>query len=1081
MSSFEECEWYEALTLLERAALPWPEGSGEAVAVSERAVKRAERWRMEAGLTDDDLWARRLALDGLTPERFLRLLEERAEDLATRCESPLPWLRTLARALERRPSSPMPLGNASSSEYKVYLAVLEPLLDDAHDRLREGVVRLCEHRTDPPFDPGSVSELLVGELPAQMLFLVSRALTLELRIRSLEEKLPGDSPQERFQSFVESLREPETVSAILRGYPVLVRTVVQRLDQWITRSLEFLERLCADREALADVFGVGRDPGPLAELATGLSDRHRGGRTVMIATFASGLKVVYKPRPLRGEQRFQELLAWLDERGASPPSRTLKMLDRGEYGWVEHVARGDCASREELKRFYERQGGYLALLYALSATDVHSENLIAAGEHPVLIDLETLFQPLQIDLEGSGPDAHIKSPTVLRSCLLPQRFSDRQPDLDLSALGASRDQRAEMHGVADAGTDRMRHVLSPAEVVSGDHQPAPEDETIRLWEMDAVIVRGFRAMYRLLEHHRGELLAVEGPLERFADTEMRVILRGTDLYARLLLSSYHPDLLPSALLRDRLFDKLWLSVEQRPDLWRVVRAEIEDLAVGDVPRFTSRPSSADLYTSSGERVEDFFPHSGMELVRRRFAQLGERDLERQSWIVKMSLEATRPITGKGRPRLPLPETGEPATREHLLSAARDLGRRLETLAVHQGEQVGWFRLGVDTERRAWQLEPAGLDLYDGLPGIVLFLAQLGVQTGEGRWTELARTAWETVRRSMEQFPAAFPRIGAYTGWGGLVYASTFLGLLWDESSFLEEAAGYVPELVSRIEEDEDFDVIAGAAGALAALLALERQLPPEGDDGEMASSATLEAAVACGEHLLVGARRTERGLGWPARGNGDPPLTGFSHGTAGVAWALAGLAARTGDERFAAAAHDALVYERSWFRPEAGTWQDVREDHRNADGGHEFVYAWCHGAPGIGLGRVGLSSHVDDPMIEDEIRTAVGVTLEHGFGESHCLCHGDLGNLDLVLKAGEVLDDPELRTEAGRFAGRILAGWKQTGWRCGTGVDLEIPGLMTGIAGIGYGLLRAAVPDAVPSVLLLETPSAVVRGAREGG
>ena len=40
-----------------------------------------------------------------------------------------------------------------------------------------------------------------------------------------------------------------------------------------------------------------------------------------------------------------------------------------------------------MKRFYERQGGYLALLYMLQATDFHHENLIAAGEHPVLLDL----------------------------------------------------------------------------------------------------------------------------------------------------------------------------------------------------------------------------------------------------------------------------------------------------------------------------------------------------------------------------------------------------------------------------------------------------------------------------------------------------------------------------------------------------------------------------------------------------------------------------------------------------------------------------------------------------------------------
>ena len=98
-----------------------------------------------------------------------------------------------------------------------------------------------------------------------------------------------------------------------------------------------------------------------------------------------------------------------------------------------------------------------------------------------------------------------------------------------------------------------------------------------------------------------------------------------------------------------------------------------------------------------------------------------------------------------------------------------------------------------------------------------------------------------------------------------------------------------------------------------------------------------------------------------------------------------------------------------------------------------------------------------------EIQAAVHSTREEGFGQSHCLCHGDLGNLELLRKAGEA-------DEADRLAARILIRIEQEGPRCGASTDNEIPGLMTGLAGIGYGLLRAAALDRVPSVLTLETP-----------
>ena len=43
-------------------------------------------------------------------------------------------------------------------------------------------------------------------------------------------------------------------------------------------------------------------------------------------------------------------------------------------------------------------------------------------------------------------------------------------------------------------------------------------------------------------------------------------------------------------------------------------------------------------------------------------------------------------------------------------------------------------------------------------------------------------------------------------------------------------------------------------------------------------------------------------------------------------------------------------------------------------------------------------------------------------------------------------------------------------WVCGLPAGTENPSLMVGLAGIGYGLLRIAAQDAVPSVLSLQIP-----------
>ncbi len=164
-----------------------------------------------------------------------------------------------------------------------------------------------------------------------------------------------------------------------------------------------------------------------------------------------------------------------------------------------------------------------------------------------------------------------------------------------------------------------------------------------------------------------------------------------------------------------------------------------------------------------------------------------------------------------------------------------------------------------------------------------------------------------------------------------------------------------------------------------------------------------------------------------------------------------------------------MHYERSWFSRERDNWPDLRES-RKSGAGQSFFLAWCHGAPGIGLGRIATLPFLDDPEMLSEIHAAVRATRAEGFGFNHSLCHGDLGNLELLREAGRALDDAELREEAGRLAGRILAQIEAGGPRCGANADTEILGLMVGLAGIGYGLLRAAWPERVPSVLLLETP-----------
>ncbi|HZP16904.1 MAG TPA: type 2 lanthipeptide synthetase LanM [Terriglobales bacterium] len=537
---------------------------------------------------------------------------------------------------------------------------------------------------------------------------------------------------------------------------------------------------------------------------------------------------------------------------------------------------------------------------------------------------------------------------------------------------------------------------------------------------------------------------------------MRAILRATSAYGSLLRESFHPDLLRDGLDRDRLFDRLWVAVPQSAHLARVICAEGEDLLNGDVPFFTSRTDSVDVWTSAHERVADFFAEPAIERVRRRLRRMGESDQVRQIWFIRASMAVLSPA-GHESPRTPAPtgHSERAVDSASLLSAARAIGDRIEALSLRGDQDACWIGL-TPLNEHDWTLTPLGLDLYDGLPGVAMFLAYLGKLTGEHRYTTLAQAAVAGLQAQVEQARSSVQQIGGFTGWGGVVYALTHLSALWGQVDLLAEAEGIVALLPPRIERDEQFDLISGSAGCIAGLLALHHYAP---------SSVTLEAARQCGNHLIAHATRLPQGVGWIGKDVSNTPLSGFSHGASGIAWALLELSAATGDARFRSVACSALDYERSLFSPQEGNWPDLRETHAG-----KFGMTWCHGAPGIGLAYLCSLAHIDNAEIRRHIDAALQTTLTQGFGGNHSLCHGDLGNLETLLQASLRLKDPCWQVEVDRRAGSILRSIEQNGWKCGNPVGVEAPGLMTGLAGIGYELLRLSAPTRIPSVLALALP-----------
>jgi len=1036
---------------------------------ADRAAARLAAWCRASASGDWRLFARRLARDGLGVEAVLsRFATVRRNPLAP----PPTWLPDagwIARALTA--------GSPPHAPARLYRAA-EPI---AFESLLAGVVDAAERRLGSGLGTAGGSTItdealqeLSRALLRQLSALSAPALfdAFAARTPANREPIPapaspsaGPAGTAQFDAFLEHLREGG-LARLFAAKPVLLRLLVVTTRQWIDSTQEFLARLASD---VADVRAtlLGRsDPSPVVSVRGGLSDMHNLGRSVLLVQFQDGRRVLYKPKDVRPDTVWHELVAWLNALGAPVALRSAGALARAGYGWTEFVEHTPCPDRAGVARFYERAGAWLALFHVFAAADMHLENVIAAGDQPVPIDLEMILQagdragddgvPERAALEQARQRI---AESVTAVGLLPAYA--RSPDNAVVGLGGLNESRKRITepGWEHPNTDSMRPVLHETVLQSLPNIPSVDGAPVPLVEFTGALRAGFDRYGRFLADHRERLIA-HGWFDRLAGLPIRRLLKPTRFYLLLLERLRdHRTMGDGAAWSANLEFMARLVDWDRPEdrLWPLFRAERDALADLNVPYFLTTSDGVDVADRAGIVAHDR-EETGLARALSRLRRFDRAEVDWQSRILDVSISAL-PGAPRDEARRPaVVVTHEPS----LLAGAQDAADRIAAAAIRSGPGAAWIGLDWLGDSDASQLVPLGFDLYNGAPGIALFLAAHARVTDDHAAADLARAGLAPVRSHLAGANAArFARglgLGGASGLGSVVYAlSAIGGLLGDHDltrDALRAARLFTDEL---IESDQVYDVIGGSAGGILGLLEAHRST---GD------SDVLARATRCGEHLLRARGRDGRDAGmWPALGTGVRPLTGMSHGAAGFAYALGALHRATGREDFAAAARDCLEFEDRWYSADRGNWPDLRREDP------AWPCQWCYGAGGIGLARIAMArrGHADSTTLDADIARAVRCVERAWPSPLDTLCCGSLGNIECLDEAGRFLGSPRLREEARRRAGCLLAEAQATGdyrWGGGGGKQFNL-GLFRGLAGVGYTMLRRLSPD-LPSVLTWE-------------
>ncbi|AFK20951.1 type 2 lantipeptide synthetase LanM (plasmid) [Haloferax mediterranei ATCC 33500] len=878
-----------------------------------------------------------------------------------------------------------------------------------------------------------------------------------------------DPPTKYYDEFIEYIFEGGFAD-LCQEYPLFGRLLVCQIRQWCEHIQEFSQRLQADRKALEDTFADDGELGRIQSLEPLADDTHGDGRAIMRVSFDADVTVVYKPRNVDAGATFYSVLDRLNAELDVPDFLIPTYLPRDGYGWMEWIESTECTDTDAVERYYRRAGSLTCIAYLLHFTDCQYENLVVSGEHPVLVDAETVCAPYFYTDKRPFPTGTgvLMNRSVFLTLLLP--MGSREDD-QLSGLGeatAGFSVSAEEREIEDltnsvvaaVNTDLMNVQHVPSKFDRSENIPSVDGEEFRPDEYLSEIIDGFQTTYETIIALRdsGKLSSIGLP-DAFESIENRTVWRPTMRYAACI---------DSLSARLTLHDGAWFGAEierlsvpffdgriDDPDVWPIYKSEYQKMCQFEPPRFSCKTDETAI-RMNGTEIGVNADVPGLTVSRERIESADREDMLTQIEFIRGAF-GTAPDPNKSE-YIDVSATPRQISDERLREEARTLFESVKSATVQTDTGQRHFSSVVPrSESSRLALQPGDHSLYSGRSGPALLGAALYATTGVDQYKTFALEILKETRKAVraESISPALYMHGGTNGLGAVAYGLAVVGELVDEQTLVEDAARTAEFVTDEtFETDSTFDVSGGAAGTILGLLAA---------NDRHSSESLVSAARKCGEHLLVNRVETDDGLAVWQTLDDSPPLTGFAHGAIGIAYALIRLADETGEEKYRDAAYEALEFESRKYSESERNWPDNRSWSNN-----RFHDQWCYGRSGEGLARAGMVNYDDGEILTKGLKRAVEGFPQRGLKEYDHLCCGETGRVEFLLEAERLGELPD--GGARERIGAIVDRKDESGtYRTEDDANrITNPTFFHGLSGIAYTMLRVTAPDQIPNVLRWE-------------
>ena len=401
----------------------------------------------------------------------------------------------------------------------------------------------------------------------------------------------------------------------------------------------------------------------------------------------------------------------------------------------------------------------------------------------------------------------------------------------------------------------------------------------------------------------------------------------------------------------------------------------------------------------------------------------------------------------------------------------------------------WIRRSrIETPNGAtWPADPSKpesveYDLYNGMPGVVLFYLELYHRTGDQSWLTHARAGADELSARLDAMTQA-EDCGLYTGLAGAAFVLEETHRATGEGKYRDAVQRALDAIYAKIPSWTDAraatDIISGAAGIGLFLLWSDRRIP---------DSRNRAAAFIAGKRLLHAAQPEHGGLKWAVAPNVKNQYPNFSHGAAGVSYFLASLYQARGDLSFL----DGSLAGARYLEAVANTDDGGLKVFHHEPGGESLYYlSWCHGPAGLSRLFYRLGEAMGDQRWHDRVSRAAaairasGVPEQRtpGFWNNISQCCGNCGVGEYFLTLDRLAPGAGHAEMVRRVAADTLRRatadgdglkWVQAENRVQPDVVVAQTGYMQGAAGVGSFFLHcdAAAHGAKPAIVWPDSPFA---------